>query len=112
MLRTTDNMINNYLPIRLCSIYDDGYGKDHFFKPIAADTVATESDKEIKDNLDECLRVMEEKLQTFNSVQNDEQYDNDLTVHRPLMAFMGHTVENPKEEGKDDEVLTSESFEY
>ncbi|MCY3724855.1 MAG: DEAD/DEAH box helicase family protein [Candidatus Poribacteria bacterium] len=84
--------------------YTDGYGKDHFFKPIAADTVASESDEEIKDNLDECLRVMEEKLQIFNSVQKDEQYDDDLTVHRPLMAFMGHTVENPKEEGKDDEV--------
>lgn len=81
--------------------YNDGYGKDHFFKPIAADKVDTESEKEIKDNLGECLRVMEEKLQTFNRVQQDEQYDNDLTVHRPLMAFMGHTVENPKEEGKD-----------
>ena len=81
--------------------YNDGYGKDHFFKPIAADEVAAESDEEIKDNLDEGLRVMEEKLQTFNRVQNAEQYDIDLTVHRPLMAFMGHTVENPKEEGKD-----------
>ena len=84
--------------------YSDGYGKDHFFKPIAEDTVVDESEEKIKDNLDECLRVMEEKLQIFNSVQKDEQYDNDLTAHRPLMAFMGHTVENPKEEGKDDEV--------
>ena len=84
--------------------YDDGYGKDHFFKPIAADTVAAESDEEIKDNLDECLRVMEEKLQTFKRVRDDESQDHDLTVHRPLMAFMGHTVENPKKEGKDDEV--------
>ena len=83
--------------------YSDGYGKDHFFKSIAADTVAAdESEKQIKDNLDECLRVMEEKLQVFNNVQNDGQYDNDLTVHRPLMAFMGHTVDNPKDEGKDD----------
>ena len=84
--------------------YNDGYGKDHFFKPIAADKVDTESEKEIKDNLGECLRVMEGKLQTFNRVQQDEQYDNDLTAHRPLMAFMGHTVENPSHEGKDDEV--------
>lgn len=83
--------------------YGDGYGKDHFFKPIAADTVA-ETDKEIQDNLDECLRVMEEKLQTFNRVQNDNEFDRDLTVHRPLMAFMGHTVEQPQDEGKDDEV--------
>ncbi len=82
--------------------YSDGYGKDHFFKPIAADTVAAESEKEIKDNLDECLRVMEEKLQVFNRLQRDEQYDNDLTAHRPLMAFMGHTVENPKDEGKNE----------
>ena len=85
--------------------YSDGYGKDHFFKPIAADTVAAdESEKEIKDNLDECLRVMEEKLQIFNKIQKDEQYDNDLTAHRPLMAFMGHTVEKLKDEGKNDEV--------
>ncbi len=84
--------------------YDDGYGKDHFFKPIAADAVAAESDEEIKDNLNECLRVMQEKLQIFHSIQNDEQYDNDLTAYRPLMAFMGHTVENPKDEGKGDEV--------
>lgn len=84
--------------------YSDGYGKDHFFKPIAEDTVVDESEGKIKDNLDECLRVMEEKLQIFNSVQKDEQYDNDLTAHRPLMAFMGHTVENPKDEGKRDEV--------
>ena len=74
--------------------YSDGYGKDHFFKPIAEDTVVDESEEKIKDNLDECLRVMEEKLQIFNSVQKDEQYDNDLTAHRPLMAFMGHTVDN------------------
>ena len=84
--------------------YSDGYGKDHFFKPIAEDTIVDESEEKIKDNLDECLRVMDEKLQIFNSVQKDEQYDNDLTAHRPLMAFMGHTVENPKEEGKNDEV--------
>ncbi len=84
--------------------YNDGYGKDHFFKPIAADEVAAESDEEIKDNLDEGLRVMEEKLQTFNRVQNDGQYDSDLTAHRPLMAFMGHTVADPKDAGKDEEV--------
>ncbi len=83
--------------------YNDGYGKDHFFKPIAADEVAAESDEEIKDNLDEGLRVMEEKLQTFNRVQNDGQYDNDLTAYRPLMAFMGHTVADPKDAGKDEE---------
>ena len=65
---------------------------------------ADESEQEIKDNLDECLRVMEEKLQTFKRVHDDAEQDNDLTVYRPLMAFMGHTVENPKEEGKDDEV--------
>ncbi len=84
--------------------YSDGYGKDHFFKPIAEDTVVDESEEKIKDNLDECLRIMDEKLQIFNSVQKDKQYDNDLTAHRPLMAFMGHTVEKPKDEGKDDEV--------
>ena len=42
--------------------YSDGYGKDHFFKPIAEDTIVDESEEKIKDNLDECLRVMEEKL--------------------------------------------------
>ena len=84
--------------------YGDGYGKDHYFKPIKEDVVTEESEEKIRDNLDECLRVMEEKLQTYERVRNDEEYDNDLTVHRPLMAFMGHTVENPKEEGEGDEV--------
>ena len=84
--------------------YNDGYGKDYFFKPIAADKVDTESEKEIKDNLGECLRVMEEKLQTFNRVQQDKEYDNDLTGHRPLMAFMGNTVENPSDKEEKDEV--------
>ena len=82
--------------------YGDGYGKDHFFKPIAVDTGVDESDKEIKDNLNEGFSVMEEKLQTFNRLCNDERYDRDLTVHRPLMAFMGHTVEKPKDKGKND----------
>ncbi len=84
--------------------YNDGYGKDHFFKPIAADTVATESAKQLRDNLNVSFWVMEEKLQTFKRVRDAEVYDLDLTVHRPLMAFMGHTVENPKDEGEADEV--------
>lgn len=84
--------------------YGDGYGKDHYFKSIGEDTVTDESEEVIKDNLDECLSVMEKKLQTYEIVRNDEEYDIDLTAHRPLMAFMGHTVENPKEEGEEDEV--------
>ena len=84
--------------------YGDGYGKDHYFKSIKEDEVTDESEEKIKDNLDECLGVMEKKLQTYEKVQNAPEYDNDLTVHRPLMAFMGHTVENPKEEGEGDEV--------
>ena len=84
--------------------YNDGYGKDHFFKSIAADKVTTDSDQEIRDNLDECFGVMAEKLQTFEHMRGDDTYDNDLTTHRPLMAFMGHTVEKLKDEGKDDEV--------
>ena len=84
--------------------YNDGYGKDYFFKSIAADTVTDESEEKIKENLDECLAVMAEKLQVFKRVQDDKELDSDLTVHRPLMAFMGHTVENPSDEGKQDEV--------
>ena len=84
--------------------YGDGYGKDHYFKSIAANTVTDESEEKIKDNLDECLWVMEEKLQTFKRVQDNKELDSDLTVHRPLMAFMGHTVENPNDEGEKDEV--------
>ncbi len=83
--------------------YSDGYGKDHFFKPIAADVVA-DADTEIRDNLNECFRVMEEKLQTFKNLRQNEETDIDLTYHRPLMAFMGHTVENPNKEGDNDEV--------
>lgn len=83
--------------------YSDGYGKDHFFKPIAADVVA-DAETEIRDNLNECFRVMEEKLQTFKNLRQSEETDIDLTYHQPLMAFMGHTVENPNKEGDNDEV--------
>ncbi len=83
--------------------YGDGYGKDHFFKPIAADQVA-DADTEIRDNLNECFHVMEDKLQTFKRLRQSEEIDIDLTYHRPLMAFMGHTVENPDKEGENDEV--------
>lgn len=83
--------------------YGDGYGKDHYFKPIAADVVA-DADSEIHDNLNECFRVMEEKLQTFKNLRKSKETDIDLTYHRPLMAFMGHTVENPDREGENDEV--------
>ena len=40
-----------------------------------------------------------------------KQEDTDLTAHRPLMAFMGHTVEKPQDEGKNaTKSLTSRKY--
>lgn len=90
--------------------FKDGYGKDYHFKVVGEDTVVVEDD--VKDNLDLCFRVTEEKIQawkTFDDLPEAEQVRLYGTTFppRPLIAFMGNTVEDPKKagkEGKDDEV--------
>jgi hypothetical protein len=86
--------------------YRDGYGKDFYFQKISADVLQNNS---LKDNLDLNFKVIEEKLNVFKKL--DYSYIKDLFSatsfpDRPLIAFMGNTVNNKKDEGRrgDDEL--------
>lgn len=89
--------------------FRDGYGKDYFFKVVGKDAVVEED--EVQDNLDECFRAIKEKVDAWRSfaAQDDAErvrlYGTGFPP-RPLIAFMGNTVD-PDKAGKaatDDEV--------
>jgi hypothetical protein len=80
----------------------DGYGKDYWFKQISKDTVL---DNE-KDNLDENFITLTDKIESYEYFKTLEKQDpksfrNDSFPDKPLIAFMGNTVENPKEENEE-----------
>ncbi len=82
--------------------YRDGYGKDFYFQKIDQDILQNGS---IEDNLDLNLSVIEEKLEIFSSYNyatiKDLFFANSFP-DKPLIAFMGNTVNDKKEEGKND----------
>ena len=90
--------------------FKDGYGKDHYFKVVGEDTVDTEAD--VQDNLGQCFAVTEEKIAAWDALSRKPESDRVALYGttfppRPLIAFMGNTVEDPKKAGKessDDEV--------
>lgn len=86
--------------------YRDGYGKDFYFEKVTEDVLQKGS---IEDNLDLNLKVIEEKLAVFNKLDYadiKDLYSATAFPDRPLIAFMGNTVNDKKEEGKkgDDEL--------
>lgn len=88
--------------------YKDGYGKDFWFKEIGED-VAEEDDQAKNQNLTECFGILQDKLEAWSklvdyTLSSDLFGPDDKFPDRPLIAFMGNTVENAKDEGKNDEV--------
>lgn len=86
--------------------YRDGYGKDFYFEKINADVLLNGS---LDDNLALNLKVIEEKLDIFNKLDYSDIKDLFSATtfpDRPLIAFMGNTVNDKKDEGKkgDDEL--------
>jgi len=86
--------------------YRDGYGKDFYFEKINADILLNGS---LDDNLALNLKVIEEKLDVFNKLDYSDIKDLFSATtfpDRPLIAFMGNTVNDKKDEGKkgDDEL--------
>jgi len=80
--------------------YRDGYGKDFYFEKINADVLLNGS---LDDNLALNLKVIEEKLDVFNKLDYSDIKDLFSATtfpDRPLIAFMGNTVNDKKEEGK------------
>jgi hypothetical protein len=82
--------------------YRDGYGKDFYFQKIDHDVLQNGS---IEDNLNLNLSVIEEKLQIFggyNYTIVKDLFSATSFPDKPLIAFMGNTVNDKKEEGKND----------
>lgn len=80
--------------------YRDGYGKDFYFEKINADVLKNGS---LKDNLDLNFGVIEEKLDIFNKLDYSlvkDLFSANTFPDRPLIAFMGNTVNDKKDEGK------------
>lgn len=80
--------------------YRDGYGKDFYFEKINADVLLNGS---LDDNLTLNLKVIEEKLDVFNKLDYSDIKDLFSATtfpDRPLIAFMGNTVNDKKNEGK------------
>ena len=83
--------------------YRDGYGKDFYFEKINADVLLNGS---LDDNLTLNLKVIEKKLDVFNKLDYSDIKDLFSATtfpDRPLIAFMGNTVNDKKEEGKKDD---------
>ncbi|GFR36488.1 hypothetical protein [Thermobrachium celere] len=57
--------------------------------------------------MDECLKILQNKLEAYYNLKT---YSNEISISgnrfpdKPLIAFMGNTVNNIKDEGKNDEV--------
>lgn len=86
--------------------YRDGYGKDFYFEKIDADVLLNGS---LDDNLELNLKVIEEKLEVFNKLDYSDIKDLFSATtfpDRPLIAFMGNTVNDKKEEGKGNDELS------
>ena len=84
--------------------FKDGYGKDYWFKVVGEDTVVVEDD--VRDNLDRCFAVTEDKIAAWQHVASKPEAERVALYGtsfppRPLIAFMGNTVEDPKKAGKD-----------
>lgn len=83
--------------------YRDGYGKDFYFEKVNADVLLNGS---LDDNLALNLKVIEEKLDVFNKLDYSDIKDFFSATafpDRPLIAFMGNTVNEKKDEGKKDD---------
>lgn len=83
--------------------YKDGYGKDFYFQQVGEDVL----DKGFDDNLHRNLEVITDKLEVwhntdYSAVKN--LFSMKRHPSRPLIAFMGNTVNARSSNNEDDEV--------
>lgn len=89
--------------------FKNGYGKDFSIQRISDDRFA-DSGREEYENFFTAVSTLAGKLQIYHDLR--VAIEPDLSAlpfqgqfsNRPLLAFMGNTVEDPKDEGKNDEV--------
>ena len=85
--------------------YKDGYGKDYYFQQVGDDVL----EKSFDDNLHTNLSIINEKIELWHNIDYSVQKDLfKASQHpdKPLIAFMGNTVNNKDKSAKneDDEV--------
>jgi hypothetical protein len=79
--------------------FHDGYGKDFWFKEVTQDEIADEEEK-YDDNLKENFETIEDKLQCWKDYHSQIRTNNSGSqpLLKPLIAFMGNTVNENKED--------------
>ena len=86
--------------------YRDCYGKDFYFEKINEDVLLHGS---LDDNLALNLKVIEQKLAVFKALDYSsiqDMFSATAFPDRPLIAFMGNTVNDKTKEGKGDDELS------
>jgi len=79
--------------------YKDGYGKDYYFQQVSDDVL----EKNFDDNLHRNLSVINEKIDLWHKIDHSVQKDLfKASQHpdKPLIAFMGNTVNNKDKSAK------------
>ncbi len=88
--------------------YKDWYWKDFSFTQVWNDILAWENENELKQNLDKCLWVINEKINIWSKISDydsNEQtalfWNIKMFPDKPLITFMWNTVNN--KDGKNDD---------
>lgn len=87
--------------------YRDGYGKDYFFQQIGDDVL----EKSFDDNLHHNLQVINEKIDLWSKVDyawNKDIFKATEYPDKPLIAFMGNTVNNKDKSAKNEDPEVSD----
>jgi hypothetical protein len=87
--------------------YKDGYGKDYYFQQVGDDIL----EKSFDDNLHRNLSVINEKIDLWHNIDYSVQKDLFKTSEhpdKPLIAFMGNTVNNKDKSAKNEDPEVSD----
>lgn len=87
--------------------YRDGYGKDYFFQQIGDDIL----EKSFDDNLHHNLQVINEKIDLWSKADYSFQrslFKATAFPDKPLIAFMGNTVNNKDKSAKNEDPEVSD----
>jgi len=91
--------------------YKDWYWKDFSFKQVWNDILAWDDENELRQNLDKCLQVINEKIDIWSKIsdynsnkQTSLFWDFKMFPDKPLITFMWNTVNNKEKKNDDPEI--------
>jgi hypothetical protein len=87
--------------------YKDGYGKDYYFQQVGDDVL----EKSFDDNLHHNLFIINEKIELWNNVDyalERSLFEATQFPDKPLIAFMGNTVNNKDKSAKNEDPEVSD----